>query len=94
MNIISSCSSEDRMAQRVILGKWGANLAVRLPRDVVQTAGFTSGTTVEVEARRGEVVIRTAQRRYTLDELLKGTTPEAMRRAFDWGEDVGREALE
>ena len=82
------------MAQRVILGRWGANLAVRLPRDVVQTAGFTSGTSVEIEARRGEVVIRSAQRRYTLDELLEGVTPEGMRQVFEWGDDVGREAVE
>ena len=82
------------MAQRVILGKWGANLAVRLPRDIAQTAGFTSGTSVQVEARRGEVVIRSAQPRYTLDELLEGVTPEAMRHAFQWGDDVGREAVE
>ena len=82
------------MAQRVILEKWGANLALRLPRDVAATAGFASGTSVEVEARRGEVVIRSAQRRYTLRELLKGSTPEAMREAFDWGDDVGREAVE
>jgi antitoxin MazE len=65
-----------------------------LPRDVAQTAGFTSGTSVEVEARHGEVVIRSAQPRYTLDELLEGVTPEAMRDAFRWGDDVGREAVE
>ena len=82
------------MAQRVILGKWGANLALRLPRDVAQTAGFTTGTPVEVEARRGEVVIRSVQPRYTLDDLLEGVTPEAMRDAFQWGDDVGREAVE
>lgn len=81
------------MAQRVIVGTWGANLAVRLPRDAAQRAGFASGTPVEVEARRGEVVIRAVQSRYTLRELLEGTTPEAMREAFDWGEDVGREAV-
>jgi antitoxin MazE len=82
------------MAQRVVVGKWGANLAVRLPRDIAATAGFGSGTPVEVEARRGEVVIRALPARYTLDELLAGVTPEAMREAFDWGDDVGREAVE
>jgi antitoxin MazE len=82
------------MAQRAIVGKWGANIAVRLPRDVAATAGFASGTAVEIEARRGEVVIRCARPRYTLAELLDGATPEAMREAFDWGDDVGREAVE
>jgi antitoxin MazE len=47
-----------------------------------------------MEARRGEVVIRSARPRYTLAELLDGATPEAMREAFDWGDDVGREAVE
>jgi antitoxin MazE len=82
------------MGRRAILGKWGANLAVRLPRDVAATAGFASGTPVDIEARRGEVVIRSAAARYTLDELLEGMTPEAMREAFDWGDDRGREAVE
>jgi len=53
------------MAQRVIVGQWGANLAVRLPRDAVLTSGFRDGTPVEVEARLGEVVIRSVQPRYT-----------------------------
>ncbi len=82
------------MAQRAVLGKWGANLAVRLPRDVAQTAGFVSGAPVDIEARRGEVVIRSAKPSYTLDELLDGTSPEAMREAFSWGDDVGREIVD
>jgi antitoxin MazE len=82
------------LAQRVVIGTWGANLAVRLPRDAAQRAGFRNGTPVEVEARRGEVVIRSVQPRYTLSQLLEGATPEAMRDAFTWGEDVGREAIE
>jgi antitoxin MazE len=61
---------------------------------VAATAGFGSGISVEVEARRGEVVIRAIPPRFSLDELLEGVTPETMRDAFDWGEDKGREALE
>jgi antitoxin MazE len=91
--MISAGGLEGALAQRVIIGKWGANLAVRLPRDAALQAGFGNGTAVEVEARRGEVVIRSVQPRYTLAALLEGSTPEAMRDAFDWGEDVGREAV-
>lgn len=82
------------MAQRVILGRWGSNLAVRLPRDAVLKAGFQNGTPVEVEARPGEMVIRSVQPHYTLDELLEEVTPEAVREAFGWGDDVGRETVE
>lgn len=31
---------------------------------------------------------------YTLDELLADMTPEAVREAWSWGPDVGREVVE
>ena len=40
------------------------------------------------------IIIAPAQPRYVLAELLKGITPEAMREAFDWGPDKGREIVE
>ena len=43
------------------VGKWGKNLAVRLPRDAVSAIGLTDGQRVEVEARDGEIVIRRAR---------------------------------
>jgi antitoxin MazE len=82
------------VSRRVVLGKWGANVALRLPRDIASEAGFANGTSVEIVARRGEVVIRAAQPCYRLNDLLRGMTPEAMREAFDWGPDRGREAVE
>ena len=45
-------------------------------------------------ASQGKVIIRAVPPRFTLDELLEGVTPEAMREAFDWDDDVGREAVE
>jgi antitoxin component of MazEF toxin-antitoxin module len=74
----------------MIVGRWGANLAVRLPRDAARQACFVNGTPVEIEARRDEIVIP----RYTLDELLEGATREAVREAFGWDGDVGRETVE
>ena len=35
-----------------------------------------------------------ARTRYVLDDWLKDITPEAMRDAFDWGLDKGREIVE
>jgi antitoxin MazE len=45
------------MAQ-AILGRWGRNLAVRLPLEVVKAAGLRTGERVEVEARGSDIVIR------------------------------------
>jgi antitoxin MazE len=40
------------------LGRWGKNLAIRLPLEVVRATGLHSGDKVEVEARGGDIVIR------------------------------------
>jgi len=47
---------------------------------------------IEAEAER--IIISPARPRYALSELLQGMTPEAMREAFDWGPDKGREVVE
>ena len=78
----------------VTVGRREPKLPVPSPGDVVLAAGFENGTPVEVESRQGEGAIPSVPPRYTLDELLEGVTPEAMREAFEWGRDVGREALE
>jgi antitoxin MazE len=45
------------MAQ-AILGRWGRNLALRLPLEVVKAAGLRTGERVEVETRGNDIVIR------------------------------------
>ena len=45
------------MSQSVI-GKWGKNLAVRVPMDVARTIGLADGETVEVEIQDGDLLIR------------------------------------
>lgn len=42
------------------LGKWGKNLAIRLPLEVVKATGLRTGEKVEVEARGGDIIIRRA----------------------------------
>lgn len=43
---------------KVVVGKWGKSLAVRVPVDVAVAAGLTDGEAVEIEAIDGTVVIR------------------------------------
>ncbi len=65
------------MGIRVQIAKWGNSLGLRVPKDVAEQAGLTEGTKVDIEAREdGSVVIRKAVKRYTLEELIAGMTPD------------------
>jgi antitoxin MazE len=79
---------------RTRIAKWGNSLAVRLPRDIAERIRLEVGMPVEIEIEGGAVVLRQAEPRYALAELLAGMTPEAMHEAFDWGPDLGREQID
>lgn len=82
----------------VTIGRWGRNLALRVPNDIATEIGLHEGDRVEIETEAGVITIRRAEPRYTLDDLFAGR-PEAEWRAlyagaYDWGPDVGREVIE
>jgi antitoxin MazE len=79
---------------QVQVARWGNSLGVRIPKHIAERAGLREGTRVEVETEHDRIVIIRARPRYQLAELLEGMTPEAMREAFDWGPDRGREIVE
>lgn len=80
------------------VGKWGKNLALRVPGDIASEIGLKEGERVEIETHDGEIIIRRAAPRFTLEELFAGKSTEEWREAyanaFDWGPDVGREIVE
>jgi antitoxin component of MazEF toxin-antitoxin module len=82
---------------QVKVGKWGNNLAVRLPGEIVQAARLHDGERVEIEEHDGDIVIRRAEPRVVLEALFRGKTPQDWRKAYadayDWGPDVGRETV-
>lgn len=43
---------------QVIVGKWGKNLAIRVPFDVARVSGLSDGEQVEIEAHDGDILIR------------------------------------
>jgi antitoxin MazE len=75
----------------VIVNKWGNSLGIRIPQPIANKVGFTAGMPVNVDVVDNKIVISPAQRKYQLDELLVGITPELIGGEYDWGEPVGRE---
>ncbi len=41
-----------------VVGKWGKNLAIRVPMDVARAAGLVNGEQVEIETQDGDIVVR------------------------------------
>jgi antitoxin component of MazEF toxin-antitoxin module len=88
---------QEMVMTQAVIGKWGNNLAVRLPREIVQAIRLADGERVEIDTSEDTIIIRRARPRIDLAELFKGRTPEEWRAfyadAYDWGPDVGREAV-
>jgi antitoxin MazE len=78
---------------QVQITRWGNSLGVRIPRGLAERIGLRAGARVEIEAEDGRIVIARSTPRYRLEDLLQGMTPAAMREAFDWGPDIGREVV-
>ncbi|MBD2449625.1 AbrB/MazE/SpoVT family DNA-binding domain-containing protein [Nostoc sp. FACHB-152] len=74
------------------VAKWGNSLAVRIPRYIAEQAHVTEGTTINFSVEGGSIVITPQKRKkYTLDELLEGMTPDNFHPEFDTGNAVGNE---
>lgn len=46
-----------------LVGKWGKNLAIRVPMEVARAAGLAEGEKVEVETQGGDIVLRRLEAR-------------------------------
>ena len=74
--------------------KWGNSLAIRVPKSIAQQAGLKVKDDLDIEVRKGALVLRPHLRRvYRLEDLVKRMTPRNAHKALDFGGPVGREAL-
>lgn len=65
------------MAVQLRITRWGNSLGLRVPRDVAARAGLTEGTRVDIEGfEDGRIVVTPSRRRFTIEELVAGMTPE------------------
>ncbi len=74
------------------LAKWGNSLAIRIPKPVADAAKLRSGDALDVDVEGpGAVSIRKPQHEPTLEDLVRGITPENRHSETDWGLPVGKE---
>lgn len=75
-----------------VVAKWGNSLAIRIPKSVAEQAHVTEGTGIDFSVEGNSIIITPQKRRkYTLDELLEGMTPENFHSEFETGNAVGNE---
>ena len=87
-----------KIMARVTIGRWGRNLALRLPGEIAKAIRLNDGDRVEIETNGSNISIRRAIPDFSLEDLFQGKKPEEWRAlyadAYDWGPDVGRELIE
>jgi antitoxin MazE len=81
------------MPTQLRLTKWGNSLGLRVPKDVAARAGLTEGARVDIEGfSDGRIVLTPSRRRFTIEELVAGMTPENEHPLEDDG-PVGEELI-
>ncbi|MBT9317807.1 AbrB/MazE/SpoVT family DNA-binding domain-containing protein [Leptothoe spongobia] len=76
-----------------MVAKWGNSLALRIPQYIVKEIQITEGTEVELVVLDGNLVVKPKPRkRYSLEELVAGITPENLHSEVESGVSMGNEA--
>jgi antitoxin MazE len=76
--------------------KWGNSLAVRIPKELADSLDFTSGTVVRFAQSGKNIEIERVnesfqKKEYSLNQLLKGMSPEHVHPETGWGIPEGKE---
>lgn len=75
------------------LQKWGNSAGVRIPKKVIEEAHLKFNEELALSIQGKSVVLTPVKKskRLTLEDMLKGVTPEVVGGEYDWGPPVGRE---
>ncbi|MGO9613123.1 MAG: AbrB/MazE/SpoVT family DNA-binding domain-containing protein [Dissulfurispiraceae bacterium] len=74
--------------------QWGNSIGVRIPRVLAKKKGIDVDTHVEVNETEDGVIIKPIRKKeYSLEELVKGITPQNRHTEVDFGGPVGKELI-
>ncbi|HXA24782.1 MAG TPA: AbrB/MazE/SpoVT family DNA-binding domain-containing protein [Acetobacteraceae bacterium] len=81
---------------QAIVGRWGKNLAIRIPLSVVKATGLNDGERVEIEVQDGDLVIRRPEARARVRSDAEAAAAEIMAESkrYTLGDITIRELLE
>ena len=77
-----------------VIGKIGNSEGVIIPRNILAALGFKCGTAVDIEVIDDQLILKSARRKPTLEELVAQMTPENEHPEVCAGLDVGAEVVE
>ena len=77
------------MGVKTRISKWGASLAVRIPKPIAEQWGVREGSEIEMASLDGQLVLRKKTR--PLAEMLDQITPENLHPEQEVGPPVGNE---
>lgn len=74
------------------IAKWGNSLAIRIPQNIAKEIDLAEGSEVALEIIDGNLVLKPSKRKnYSLEELVRGITPENLHGEIDHGVARGKE---
>ena len=81
------------MQNQTKVSQWGNSLAIRLPQALVAELAIKRGIVVELRIENDgfRVKIPFMPKKFTLEELLAGVTPDNLHGETDWGKVQGKE---
>jgi antitoxin MazE len=80
------------MKTTVQIKKWGNSLAIRIPSRVARDLGLQDNSHVQITTDGDTATIkREVDAPMSLEDLVKGITPENVHSEMDWGAPVGKE---
>ena len=77
------------MGTKSHVSRWGASLAVRIPKSVAEQWGVREGSAIEIVPRGDQVVLR--KKTYDLEAMLADVSPENLHPEVDTGPARGGE---
>ena len=74
--------------------QWGNSIGIRIPRSLAKRKGIDVNTAVEVnETDEGVIIKPIGKKEYSMEELVRGITPQNRHSEADFGSPVGRELI-